>query len=69
MATEASIERDLAAVTRKHRERTEDLAEATAQRDRVIRDALAAKLPRPRIAELTGLSTQRIDQIHKGTRT
>lgn len=63
-----SIERKLQAA-RRRKARTEQLdAEAAAERDEVIRSAIAAKIPRARIVELVGLSPQRIDQIRRGAR-
>jgi hypothetical protein len=66
--SEADIVRDLAAVSRrKARTKAQDDA-AAEERDRVIRDAIAAKIPRARIVQLTGLSPQRVDQIRRGAR-
>lgn len=69
MTTEASIERDVKAVTGRWRASEAREEADRAERDRVYRDALDAGMARPRLAELSGLSTQRIDQIRKGTRT
>jgi hypothetical protein len=66
--THANIERDLATVAkRKARTKAADDA-AAVERDRIIRDALAAGIQRARIVELTDLSPQRVDQIRRGSR-
>jgi acetyl-CoA acetyltransferase len=62
----ADIERALVAVMRRYNARAKALDEATAERDRVIRDAMEAKMPRERITAITGLSRQRMDQIRNG---
>jgi hypothetical protein len=62
------IERDLAAVTRRYKARDKAREEAAAERDRVIRDAIEARIPRARIVEITELSPQRIDQIRRNSR-
>lgn len=67
-APESAIERDLKAAMRRFRDREAQFEEATVQRDRLIRDAMAAGVTRPRIAEITGLSVPRLEQIRKGTR-
>ena len=59
----ADIERDLLTVMKRYNARAKALDEATIERDRVIRDAMEAKMPRERITEITGLSRQRMDQI------
>lgn len=64
----AAIERDLRSATRRSKLAHQRADEADAERDRVIRDARALKLPRARIAELTDLSVQRIDQVNVGKR-
>lgn len=64
----SNIERDLATVARR-KARTQAADDAAAvQRDRVIRDAIEAGIPRARIVELTDLSAARIDQIRRGAR-
>jgi hypothetical protein len=64
----AKLERDLVTVARR-KARTEAAdADAERERDRVIRDAIEAKIPRARIGDLVGLSVQRIDQIRRGAR-
>jgi hypothetical protein len=64
----SNIERDLSTVARrKARTQAADDAAAT-ERDRVIRDAIEAGIPRARIVELTDLSAARIDQIRRGAR-
>jgi hypothetical protein len=66
--SEASIVRELTAVSRrKARTKAQDDA-AAEERDRLIRDAIQVKIPRARIVEITGLSPQRIDQIRRGAR-
>jgi len=62
------IERELQAVTRRHNARAKALDQATAERDRVIRDALDAKLPRARVIAITELSPARIEQIRRADR-
>ncbi len=59
----ASIERDLATVVRRCKAADAKADEAAAERDRVIVDALDAKLGRARVIAATGLSPARIDQI------
>jgi hypothetical protein len=59
----ASLERDLATVMRRCKAADAKADEAAAQRDRVIVNALDAKLSRARISAVTGLSASRIDQI------
>jgi hypothetical protein len=63
--THASVERDLAAVVRRCRAADARADDAAAQRDRVIVDALDAKLPVARIVAVTGLSAARIHQIRR----
>ncbi len=63
-----AVERDLTALMRRRKRHTDALAEIDPERDRLIREAIAAKLPRHRIVALTELSTQRIDQIRRGAR-
>ncbi len=59
----ARYERDLRTVMRRSRARHEVAAAADVERDRVIRDAHAAGLGPTHIAEVTGLSNKRIEQI------
>lgn len=64
----ATTERTLQAVMRRYETRARALEQATTERDEVIRDLIAAKTPRARIVEITGLSPQRIDQIRRSAR-
>jgi hypothetical protein len=64
----AAIERDLRTAARRSKIARERADKADEQRDRVIRDALALKVPRARIAELTDLSVPRVDQIRASKR-
>ncbi len=65
----ADIERDLISIVRRHSARERAVEESGAKRDRVIVDAAAAGLlTRRRLAEITGLSVQRIDQIIRAGR-
>jgi hypothetical protein len=66
--TEANLKRDLATATRLSKAARERSEEADAERDRVIRDAIAAKIPRADIIAITGLSPARIEQIKRGKR-
>ena len=68
MADQASIERDLITVARRSLRLKRQLSDVDEHRDRVIRDAIKAKIPRARIVEITELSPQRIDQIRRGSR-
>lgn len=68
IARVTDIERELTAITRRHHARRRALEEIESERGEAIRNAIAAKIPRKRIAELTGLSLQRIDQIRRGSR-
>jgi hypothetical protein len=63
-----TIERELASVMRRRKRHATALKEIDLDRDRLIREAIEAKLPRHRIVAVTELSTQRIDQIRRGTR-
>jgi hypothetical protein len=60
--------RDLRAVTRRCDKADEVREAAYGERDRVIRDAHAAGLTPTELAEATGLTTKRIDQIRRGAR-
>jgi hypothetical protein len=62
------VERELAAVMRRYNARAAAFEQATADRDKAIREAIAARMPRARIIEMTQLSPQRIDQIRRGAR-
>ncbi|MGD0387272.1 MAG: hypothetical protein ABSB73_14205 [Solirubrobacteraceae bacterium] len=64
----ARLERDLAAMVRRCNAREGALNDALEDRDLVIREMIAARVPRARIVEITGLSLQRIDQIRRRTR-
>lgn len=64
----ASIERDLATVVRRCKAADAKADAAAAERDRVIVDALNAKLPRARLVAVTGLSAARLDQIRQAAR-
>jgi hypothetical protein len=61
-------ERDLIAAVRRSKAREAAFIEAVAERDRLIRAALAAKVPYARLVEITGLSRPRIIQIRRGAR-
>lgn len=61
----ARFERDLKTVMRRAKARHDAADEADVERDRVIRDAHAAGLGPTHIAEVTGLSNKRIEQISK----
>jgi hypothetical protein len=61
-------ERDLIAAMRRSKAREVAFHEAVAERDRLIRAALAAKVPYARIVEITGLSRVRLTQIRRGAR-
>jgi hypothetical protein len=63
-----ALERDLATVMRRYDARAQALEQATAERDRVIRDAHAGGVTPSRIAEITSLTPQRVAQIRHGTR-
>jgi hypothetical protein len=65
----ASLERDLATVMRRCKAADAKADEAAAQRDRVIVDALDAKLSRARVSAVTGLSAARLDQIRQAARS
>jgi hypothetical protein len=65
---DVSPERDLIAATRRCKAREAAFLEAVAERDRLIRAALHAKVPYARIMEITGLSRIRISQIRRGAR-
>lgn len=67
--TRAKLERDLQNVSRRSRGARALADEADAQRDRVIRDAHAAGMTPTEISAQVELSTNRIDQIRRGTRT
>ncbi|MGP0047853.1 MAG: hypothetical protein ACLPZR_03250 [Solirubrobacteraceae bacterium] len=63
------LERDLQAATKRSEDARAKAEAADAQRDRVIRDAIASKLlPYARIVELTGLSEPRLYQIRRRAR-
>ena len=62
----ARFERDLRTVMRRFGQRQQAADAAAAERDRVIRDAHAAGLGPTHIAEVTGLSNKRIEQISAG---
>jgi hypothetical protein len=64
----ASIERDLATAVRRCKAADAKADEAAAQRDQVIRDAIAAGLPRHRMITITELSAARLDQIRRRAR-
>jgi hypothetical protein len=53
---------------RRYNARDREREKSIQERDRVIRDAIQAKVPRARIVEITSLSPQRIDQIRRGSR-
>jgi hypothetical protein len=61
-------ERELIAAARRLKSREAAFTEAVAERDRLIRAALIAKVPYARIMEITGLSRPRISQIRRGAR-
>jgi hypothetical protein len=61
-AVVAKLERDLTTMTKRYKAATERLR---IERDRVIVDAHAGGVTPTRIAEITGLSPQRIAQIRK----
>lgn len=67
-ADQAKIKRALSVVVREYDAAAVKYYKATAVRDKAIRDAHAAGLPTKQIAELTGLTDKRIDQIRRGTR-
>ncbi len=62
------LERDLIAVMRRRKTRAQALAAVDEERNRVIRDAHAGGVQRARIADITELTPQRIDQIRRGER-
>lgn len=64
----ADLERDLTAVMRRCKRTEEAHEQNLSERDRIIRDAYEARVPRAKIVEITGLSPQRIDQIRRGSR-
>jgi hypothetical protein len=66
--TLASFDRDIDAVMRRYRQREASFEEIVEQRDSVIRAAMAAGVPRAHLAERTGLSVPRLDQIRAGRR-
>lgn len=66
--TIAALERDVSTAVRRSRAAHARADEADAERDRVIRDAHGAGITPTRLAELTGLSTKRIDQIRRSAR-
>lgn len=68
MADQASIERDLITVARRSLRLKRQLADVDEDRDRLIRDAIDADIPRARIVEITKLSPQRVDQIRRRAR-
>lgn len=63
-----ALERDIATAVSRSRAAHAKADEADQERDRVIRDAHFAGITPTRLAELTGLSKQRIDQIRRGAR-
>lgn len=62
------IERELTAVIRRLEREAGRVDRTVAERDELIREAIAVKLPRTRLREITGLSKQRLDQIRRGAR-
>jgi hypothetical protein len=62
------VEHELAALMRRRKRHAGALREIDSDRDRLIREAIDAKLPRHRIVALTELSAQRIDQIRRRAR-
>jgi hypothetical protein len=64
----AFTERDLITATRRFKAREAAFQEAVAERDRLIRAALGAKVPYSRIMGITGLSRPRISQVRRGAR-
>lgn len=64
----SKLERDIRAAVRRHAQRQAAADEAAGARDRVIRDAQAAGFTPAQLAEITGLSKQRLDQIRREKR-
>jgi hypothetical protein len=63
-----AIKRDLSTAMRRCKTADARAAEAAAERDRAIRDAIEAKIPRSDIIALTGLSSARVEQIKRRAR-
>jgi uncharacterized linocin/CFP29 family protein len=64
----ADVEQELVRIARRYSARARALEDVTADRDEAIRRAIKAKVPRNRLAEIFGLSRQRLDQIRRGSR-
>ncbi len=63
-----ALTREMKSLMRRRLPHAKALAEIDEQRDRLIREMHAAGMGPTQLGELTGLSTQRVDQIRRGSR-
>lgn len=63
----SAVERELSSVAQEIREHEAAADRLKPKRDRLIRRAIEAKIPRSRIIALTELSSARIEQIRRGS--